>query len=106
MKTDPITLAEELGAKLRAKAEEVGSLPEQLAIEMRFEGLGEELDPAELEEHYRALNEKYLAEAEEFWSKRDLAQTSEKLWGAASLTIKTVAAERGLKLDPTLNLPN
>ena len=62
----------------------------------------EELDPAELVEHYRLLSEKYLAEAREFWGKGDLVQTSEKLWGAASLAVKMAAAKRGLKLETGL----
>ena len=99
MEIDFITLPRKLSAKLRERAEETGSLPEELAIEMIFKELGEEPDPAELAEHYRALSEKYLAEAEELWSGRDLAQTSEKLWGAASLAIKAVAARRGLRLE-------
>ncbi|MGQ9602126.1 MAG: PaREP1 family protein [Candidatus Bipolaricaulia bacterium] len=99
MKANSITLPQKLSAKLREKAEELGSLPEELAIEMLFKVLGEELDPAELAEHYRALSEKYRAEAEDFWDKRDLGQTSEKLWGAVSLTIKAVAAKRGLRLE-------
>ena len=47
---------------------------------------------------HRALK-KYLAEAKEFLSKEDLVQTSEKLWGAAALAVKMVAAKRGLKLE-------
>jgi len=99
MEIDFITLPKKLSAKLQKKAEEAGSLPEELALEMLFKGLGEELDPAELAEHYRALSEKYLAESQEFWDKRDLVQTSEKLWGAVSLAIKAVAARRGLRLE-------
>jgi len=40
-----------------------------------------------------------LAEAKELLRKGDLAQASEKLWGAAALAIKMVAAKRGLKLE-------
>lgn len=45
------------------------------------------------------LSEKYLGEAKELLSKGDIVQSSEKLWGATSLTVKTVAAKRGLKLE-------
>jgi len=45
------------------------------------------------------LSEKYLAEAKEFLDKGDLVQASEKLWGATALTVKTIAAKRGLKLE-------
>ena len=94
-----IILPKKLDEKLRKKAEETGALPEELGLEMVFKGLGEELDPEDLVEHYQALCEKYLAEAKEFLSKGDLVQTSEKLWGAAALTVKMVAAKRGLKLE-------
>ena len=94
-----IILPEKLGEKLREKAEETGTLPEELGIEFVLKGLSEELDPEDLVEHYHALSEKYLAEAKEFLGKGDLVQTSEKLWGASALGIKTVATKRGLKLD-------
>ena len=44
--------------KLRKKAEETGALPEELALETVFKGLGEELDPEDLAEHYHVLSEK------------------------------------------------
>ena len=94
-----IILPKKLDDKLRRKAEEIGALPEELGIEFMLKGLNEELDPEELIEHYQNLSEKYLAEAKEFLSKGDLVQTSEKLWGASALAIKTVAAKRGLKLE-------
>lgn len=94
-----ITLPQKLDEKLREKAEERGELPEELAIEIIFKSLGEEPNPVELMEHYQALSEKYLAEAKKFLGKQDLVQTSEKLWGAASLAVKTAAARRGLKLE-------
>ena len=46
-----------------------------------------------------ALSEKYLAEAKELLKGGNLVQASEKLWGAAALTVKMVAAKRGLKLE-------
>ena len=45
------------------------------------------------------LSEKYLTEAKGLLSEGDLVQTSEKLWGATALTVKMVAAKRGLKLE-------
>ena len=101
MTVDAILLPRKLFEKLRERAEERGSLPEELAAEVIFKSLGEELDPAELVEHYRLLSEKYLAEAREFWGKGDLVQTSEKLWGAASLAVKMAAAKRGFKVRKT-----
>ena len=38
-------------------------------------------------------------EAKELLKKRDLVQASEKFWGATALTIKMLAAKRGLKLE-------
>jgi len=46
-----------------------------------------------------SISEKYLKEAKEFLSEGDLVQTSEKLWGASALAVKSVAAKRGLKLE-------
>jgi len=53
----------------------------------------------ELVEHYQTLSEKYFKEAKELLSKGDHVQASEKLWGASALTLKMVAAKRGLKLE-------
>jgi uncharacterized protein (UPF0332 family) len=47
----------------------------------------------------RKLSEKYLAEAKKLLEEGDLMQASEKLWGASALTVKMVAAKRGLKLE-------
>lgn len=94
-----IALPQRLVVKLREKAEETDSLPEELGVELLQKSLNEELDPEDLVEHYSVLSEKYLKEADEFMSKGDLVQSSEKLWGAAALAVKTVAAKRGLKLD-------
>ncbi|MHC1599912.1 MAG: PaREP1 family protein, partial [Candidatus Methanospirareceae archaeon] len=94
-----ITLPQKLLMKLREKAEETDSLPEELGVELILKGLNEELDPEGLVEHYQALSDKYIDEAKEFLKKGDLVQTSEKLWGASALAVKRIAASRGLKLD-------
>ena len=94
-----IILPTKIDQKLREKAEETGTLPEELGLEFVRQSLNEELDPEELVEHYQALSEKYLAEAKALLDKRDFVQASEKLWGATSLTIKMVAAKRGLRLE-------
>ena len=94
-----ITLPQKLVVKLREKAEETDSLPEELGIELILKGLNEELDPEGLEEHYQALSDKYIEEAKELLNKGDLVQTSEKLWGASALAVKRIAAGRGLKLE-------
>lgn len=94
-----ITLPQRLSEKLREKAEETDSLPEDLGVELMQRSLGEELDPEELVEHYQSLSEKYLAEARELLKKGDLVQASEKFWGASALAVKRIAAMRGLKLE-------
>ena len=94
-----VTLPRKLSSRLRKKAQEIGTFPEELTVELILQGLNEELDPEELVEHYQALSEKYLAEARELLKKGDLVQTSEKLWGATALAVKAVAAKRGLKLE-------
>ena len=94
-----IILPKKLDEKLRERAGETGTFSEELGVELIRKSLHEELDPEELIEHYQALSEEYLTEAKEFLSKGDLVQTSEKLWSASALAIKTVAAKRGLKLE-------
>ncbi len=94
-----VTLPRKLSSRPREKAQEIGTFPEELTVELILQGLNEELDPEELVEHYQALSEKYLAEARELLKKGDLVQTSEKLWGATALAVKAVAAKRGLKLE-------
>ena len=94
-----VILPQRLEYKLKAKAEETGYLPEELGVELISQGLSEKLDPEDLVEHYKRLSEKYLVEAKELLSKGDLVQASEKFWGAAALTVKMLAAKRGLTLE-------
>ncbi len=94
-----IALPHRLVVKLREKAEEMGYLPEELGVELLSKSLNEELDPEGLVEHYQSLSDKYLDDARELLKKGDLVLTSEKFWGATALTIKIVAAKRGLKLE-------
>jgi len=102
----PKRLPQKLGMKLREKAEEMDSQPEELGVELILKELNEELDPDELVE---ALSDKYLEEAKELLSKGDLIQAqpfkkalmenaSLKFWGATASAIKMVGAKRGLKL--------
>lgn len=55
-------------------------------------------------EEYLQLNSRYLREAEEYLEKMDLAQASEKLWGAAAEIVKAVAAKRGVELGTHASL--
>jgi len=99
MASASIILPQKLVVKLRDKAEESDSVPDELAIEIIFKGLGEELDPEDLVEQYQTLSEKYFNDGKELLKEGDLVKASEKLWGAAALTVKMVAAKRGLKLE-------
>lgn len=99
MSSIDIILPQKLSKKLVEKAEGTGYLPEELGVEILRKSLDEDLDPDELVEQYGVLSEKYLAEGKELLEKDDPVQASEKLWGAAALAIKMVAAKRGLKLE-------
>ena len=99
MEAISVILPQKLGLKLREKAKKMGYLPEELGVELLSRSLNEELDPEGLVEHYQSLSEKYLGEARELLKKGDLVQVSEKFWGAAVLTIKMLAAKKGLKLE-------
>jgi len=90
METVYVILPQKLGMKLREKAEEMDSQPDELGVELILKGLNEEMDPDELVEHYQALSDKYLEEAKELLKKGDLIQASEKFWGATASAIKMV----------------
>lgn len=55
-------------------------------------------------EEYLKLNSRYLFEAQQLLEKKDLAQASEKLWGAAAEIVKAVAAKRGVELGTHASL--
>jgi len=94
-----VLLPHKLSKKLVEKAEGTDYLPEELGIELMRKSLDVVPDPEELMDQYGALSEKYLAEGKDLVEKNDPVQASEKLWGAAALAIKMVAAKRGLKLE-------
>jgi hypothetical protein len=48
--------------------------------------------------NYLTLNYKYLREADALLEKGDYVQASEKLWGAAAAKVKSVAAQRGVRI--------
>lgn len=58
--------------------------------------LAPRLDPRESVEAYLKLHEKYLAEAEELYSKGDLPQAGEKYWGAVAALLNAVAEKKGV----------
>ncbi len=55
-------------------------------------------------ENYLRLNGKYASEAQVLIQRRDFAQASEKLWGAAAEMVKAVAARRGVELGTHASL--
>ena len=94
-----IILPKKLREKLKEKAAEAGYLPDELCAELLCTSLNEELEPEDLIEQYQVLSDKYFNDAKELLKEDDLVQASEKLWGAAALTVKMVAVKRGLKLE-------
>jgi hypothetical protein len=84
--------------RLREEGERRGVSAEEVALEALLRGLNEEADPVERAELYAALSEKYLREANELLAKGDYVQAPEKLWGAAALMVKAVAASRGVPI--------
>jgi hypothetical protein len=57
------------------------------------------MDPLDRAELYEKLSEKYIKEADELLAKGDYIQASEKLWGAAALMVKAVAASQGILIS-------
>ncbi len=94
-----LILPKKLEGKLRELSEERGLSIEETLIETLLKHLEISLDPNEKAEIYYSLSKKYLGEAEEFLLKGDTVQASEKLWGAAALMVKTVAARKGEKIE-------
>ena len=90
-----LILPRRIEEKLREEAEKTGASIEEVALDALYRGISEKVDPTERMELYVRLSEKYLRDAEEFLAKGDYVQASKKLWGAASLMVKAVAASRG-----------
>ncbi|MCR6668677.1 MAG: PaREP1 family protein [archaeon YNP-WB-040] len=61
--------------------------------------MNERIDPLDRAELYARLSEKYLREADDLLAKKDHVQASEKLWGAAALMVKAVAASKGISIS-------
>ncbi len=77
-----IALPKRIEEKLRKRAEETETLPEELTVDLIVKSLNEEIDPEELVEHYQTLNEKYLAAAKELLSKGDPDSKFGKIMGS------------------------
>jgi uncharacterized protein (UPF0332 family) len=76
----------------------VVSLLSSTMLPKKTPALKEPLDPKAKVELYLKLCEKYLSEAEDYMSKKDYIQASEKAWGAAVQIIKALAAREGRDL--------
>ena len=50
--------------------------------------------PEELSNRYRKMSQKYMRQAQEELNKGDLSQATEKAWGAAAESLKSIAAQR------------
>lgn len=94
-----LMLPKKVEAKLRKESEKSGTSIEELALEALCRGLDEKMDPSDRAELYARLSEKYLKEADDPLAKGDYVQASEKLWGAAALMVKAVAASRGVSIS-------
>lgn len=92
-----LELPEKVVKRLNELSKSFGKSLEELVAEAILEYV-EILDPDTKAELHLRLCEKYLREAEEFLSKGDYVQASEKAWGAAAQIVKAVAAKRGLEL--------
>ena len=94
-----LILPKKVEVKLRKESEKSGASIEELALEALCRGLDEKMDPSDRAELYARLSEKYLKEADDLLAKGDYVQASEKLWGAAALMVKAVAASRGVSIS-------
>jgi len=82
---------------LEERSESEGKAVEELISEAIFKQLNISDPEARVELHLK-LCEKYMREAEDFLTKKDYVQASEKAWGAASQIVKAVAAKEGKEL--------
>jgi len=93
-----LVLPKKIEKKLKEEVERTGVSEEELIIEALSKFLNEPLDPETKAEIHLKLSEKYLRNAEEFLTKKDLVQASEKAWGAATQIVKALAAKEGKEL--------
>ena len=84
--------------RLKEESEKTGVSEEELVLEALSKILKEPLDPETRVEIHLKLSEKYMKDAEDFLSKKDYVQASEKAWGAAAQIVKALAAKEGKEL--------
>jgi hypothetical protein len=94
-----LILPKKIEKKLKEECERSGTSIEELALEALCRGINERIDPLDRAELYARLSEKYLREADDLLAKKDHVQASEKLWGAAALMVKAVAASKGISIS-------
>ncbi|MCC6019215.1 MAG: PaREP1 family protein [Candidatus Verstraetearchaeota archaeon] len=94
-----LILPKKIEKKLKEERERSGASIEELALEALCRGMDERIDPLDRAELYARLSEKYLREADDLLAKKDHIQASEKLWGAAALMVKAVAASKGISIS-------
>jgi len=93
-----IVLPKKIEKKLKEESERTGVSEEELVLEALSKFLNEPLDPETRVETHLKLSEKYMRDAENFLSRKDYVQASEKAWGAAAQVVKALAAKRGVEL--------
>jgi hypothetical protein len=93
-----LVLPKKIEKKLKEEAEKTGISEEELIIEALSKFLNEPINLETKAEIYLKLSEKYLRDSEEFLTKKDLVQASEKAWGAAAQIVKALAAKEGKEL--------
>jgi len=91
-------LSKKLFERLLEEARKRDMSVEEFIAESLLKVLNISLDPSDKVELHLKLCEKYLREAEDFLSKKDYVQASEKGWGAAAQIVKALAAKEGKEL--------
>ena len=76
-----------LAKRIREKAEKLGISVDEYLVEL----LSQDLDPRDRVREYIEAAEELLQEAREELGKGNVRQAAEKLWGAATLTVKAYA---------------
>jgi uncharacterized protein (UPF0332 family) len=91
-------LPKKIEKRLKEESERTEISEEELVLEALSKILGKPLDPETRVEIHLKLSEKYIKDAEDFLSKKDYAQASEKAWGAAAQVVKALATKEGKEL--------
>mgnify|MGYP000717969144 CR=1 FL=1 len=93
-----IVLPKRIKKRLKEESEKAGVSEEELVLEALSKILNEPLDPETRVETHLKLSEKYMEDADDFLSKKDYVQVSEKAWGAAAQIVKALATRDGVEL--------